>query len=365
MSRLVLPIIVLLFVTCEPPAKEPTFPSMNWKGATPAEVGIDAKVLRTALDTLLAHCGENQDEQLLIIRDGWAVFTGDSIYKAHNIYSCSKSFTSTALGLMIADGTATLDTRAAEVLPELAAHYPTATLRHFATMTSGYSATGNSRWGEPSADWSWTPYAVDTPLFEPGSRYAYWDEAMMMNGKVLTTLHGGDLKTLLTDRITDPIGLGDWEWWAEDTLANGVPLRNGCTGVRMNADQLARVGHLFLNKGDWDGQQLLPAEWVRAATSVQVPVSTPVADTDRANTKGNGTYGYNWWVNDPTNGAPWSMPDSPPLAYMSGFNHNLCFVIPEWRMVVVRMGEDGNPPEGKWWVWNKFFGILKEGIEPG
>ena len=362
MSRLLLPVICLLFLVCEAPNRAPTFPGTHWERAPPEAVGVDAKILRTALDTLLAYCGDDQDDELLLIRDGWVFFAGDRIDQSHNLYSCSKSFTSTALGLLIADGTATLDTRAADILPELADHYPTATLEHFATMTSGYSASGNSRWNEPSADWSPTPYVVDTPLFAPGSRYAYWDEAMMMNGKVLTSLHGDDLKTLLSERITDPIGLGDWDWWAEDTLANGVPLRNGCTGVRISARQLARVGHLFLNEGNWRGSQLLPAEWVRAATSVRVPVATPIAETDRAGVLGNGAYGYNWWVNDPTNGAPWSMPDSPPLAYMSGFHHNVCFVIPEWRMVVVRTGEDGNPPEGKWWVWNKFFKILGAGI---
>ena len=350
--------ILMLGCVATPPS---VFPDEDWQRIDPKTLGVDAEVLQNALDTLLQYSGTHGTDEMLIVRNGYVLFTGDSINRQHGIYSCSKSFTSTALGLMIDDGKCTLDTRAADFVPELSTLYPNLTLRHFATMTSGYSARGDSRWGEPSADWSTMPYTIDTPLFEPGTRYAYWDEAMMMNGKVLTNILSGDLKTYLTERVTDPIGMGAWEWWAEDTLGT-VPLRNGCTGVALSASQLARVGLLYLNEGNWNGKQLLPAAWVRAATSVQVPVDLPVANTDRNSTKGNGAYGYNWWVNAPNNGAPWSMPDSPPLAYMSGFNHNLCFVIPEWDMVVVRMGEDGNPPEGKWWVWNRFFKILGPAI---
>ncbi|CAN5423301.1 hypothetical protein BH23BAC1_BH23BAC1_27220 [soil metagenome] len=67
-------------------------------------------------------------------------------------------------------------------------NYSKVTLRDFATMTSGYCAPGDSRWGEASADWSPEPYIPCDPLFAPGSQFAYWDEAQMMFGKVLTQL---------------------------------------------------------------------------------------------------------------------------------------------------------------------------------
>ena len=356
-----LPSFLLWFVACASNTHTPTFPQETWTTATPAEVGLDAQRLQTALDTVRAYCGEDGLSQTLVVKDGYVVFAGDSTGKAHNIYSCSKSFTTTALGLLIADGKATLNTKAAMAEPLLATNYPDATLRHFATMTSGYSAAGDSRWGEPSADWSWTPYTPDAPLFAPGSAYLYWDEAMMMHGRVLTRLAGRDLHAYLDERILQPIGAGAWDWWADTTVA-GLPQRNGCTGVTLNAEQLARVGWLYANDGRWADRQLLPAEWVRAATSPQVPLDLPVGPADRANVRGPGTYGYGWWTKGVA-GADWALPDAPPgTAYMSGFNHNVCFVVPDLNLVVVRMGEDGNPAAGKHVAWNAFF---RELLPPG
>ncbi|MEM9832266.1 MAG: serine hydrolase [Bacteroidota bacterium] len=335
-------------------ALEMIFPGKDWQTATPESQGINSEKLEEAVQYLADHCFEDKVEELMIIRNGYLIYQGDSIDKVHNIWSCSKSFTSTALGLMIADGLCQLNDQAATYEPLLAEQYPDVTLRHFATMTSGYNAVGDTRWeSDSSADWSWTPYQPGEPIFDPGTAYAYWDEAMMMKGRTLTQILQQDLHEYLTQKLTDPIGIGEWTWGQEGEL-NGIPIRNGCTNVHVSARQLARVGHLFLNKGNWNGQQIVPEEWVTAAIQTQVPASIPVADTDRKSANGSGSYGYNWWVNGLTDEGRF-MPDSPPgTAYMSGLNHNVCFVIPEWNLVYVRTGVDGNPPEGKHVVHNEF-----------
>ena len=334
------------------------FPGEDWLTATPERQGFDPTKLKAAVQYLADHCLEDKAEELMIIRNGYLIYQGDSTDKVHNIWSCSKSFTSTALGLMIEDGLCQLDDKAATYEPLLAEDYPDVTLRHFATMTSGYNAEGNSRWGEKSEDWSWTPYQPVGPLFAPGTAYAYWDEAMMMNGRTLTRILRRDLHDYLTERLTKPIEMGTWSWGSEGEL-DGIPIRNGCTGVQLSARQLARVGHLFLNKGRWNNEQLISEEWVEQATQSQVPADLPVADTDRQSTDGSGSYGYNWWVNGLTKVGRF-MPDAPPgTAYMSGLNHNVCFVIPEWNLVYVRMGVDGNPVEGKHVLHNEFIKRLK------
>ena len=141
-------------------------------------------------------------------------------------------------------------------------------------------------------------------------------------------------------------------------------IRFGGTGIKMNALQLARFGLLFLNEGRWDDAQLVPAEWVRQATSPQVPSEIPVADTDRARTRGSGVYGFNWWVNGITPEGKRFLPHAPPRTYYaSGLNNNMLFVVPEWDLVFVRMGVDGNPPEGKPAVYDEFFRELAKAIE--
>ncbi len=219
--------LLILLVSCSSPQSpqspletvRPTsamvFPANDWHTATPESQGFDPQKLEDAVQHLAGYCFEDKVEELMIIRNGYLIYQGDSIDKVHNIWSCSKSFTSTALGLMIEDGLCQLNDKAATYEPALSEKYPDVSLRHFATMTSGYNAEGNSRWGEESEDWSLTPYQPTDPLFTPGTAYAYWDEAMMMNGRTLTRILQGDLHAFLTERLTDPIGMGTWTWGEE------------------------------------------------------------------------------------------------------------------------------------------------------
>ncbi|GAB5405686.1 MAG: serine hydrolase [Aureliella sp.] len=314
--------------------------------------------MQLAFDYIVKHCKDDKLRELMIVRRGVCIHAGDNTSNGHNIWSCSKSFTSTVLGLLIEDGKCRLDTKVGSVLPELKKHYPTATLRHFTTMTSGFSAKGRSRWEDENEDWSWTPYDPAPPYFPPGTAYAYWDEAQMTLGRALTRIGGRELREYLQQRVFDPIGMGKVKWLHEGEI-DGIPINNGCTNVHVNAQQLARFGHLFLNRGTWGGKQIVPAKWIDQATRTQVPADLPVGDTDRANVLGPGAYGYNWW----TNGGKNAMPDAPPRTYYaSGLNHNLLFVVPEWDMVVVRMGVDGNPPIGKPQAWNGFFKLMSEAL---
>ena len=121
---------------------------------------------------------------------------------------------------------------------------------------------------------------------------------------------------------------------------------------------MARFGHLFLNKGNWDGRQLISRAWVEAATAVQVSPSTPWAHPE-SEIDGRGGYGFNWWTNGvgPDGRRRW--PDAPPTTFAaSGHNNNKLFVIPGWKLVVVRLGldeADGKIPDA---VWSRFLAML-------
>jgi CubicO group peptidase (beta-lactamase class C family) len=139
--------------------------------------------------------------------------------------------------------------------------------------------------------------------------------------------------------------MSDWNWLPEKDL-NGIPINNGCTNVFINAKQFARWGYLFLNEGNWDGEQLISKEWVCMATSVQVPNTIPTGDTDRKETVGSDCYGFNWWINGKHADGTMKLPGAPEGVYFaSGLNNNKCIIIPQWNMVIVRMGEDGHPDE--------------------
>jgi CubicO group peptidase (beta-lactamase class C family) len=305
------------------------FPGSSWTEKSPESQGVDSEKLNDAMSYLASECGSQGTSQAVVIRNGTMIWKGSDIDNDHNVWSTTKSFTSTVLGLLIEDGKCTLDTYAKDFHSALASEYPDVKLRHFATMTSGYD--GMNHRGE-SACQSYTPFEPAPPHFQPGSRFEYCDDAMNEFGKVLTHIAGQKIETLFKDRIADPIGMdaSQWDWkdWGREGMEDGLRVNGGAgnksKGMHISARELARFGHLFLNRGNWDGTQLIDASWVDQATSAQVPDSLPGS---------NGQYGYNWW----------RLPSAPVSTYMAaGHNNNKCIVIGDWNMVVVRTGTDGN-----------------------
>ena len=166
--------LILIGFACQKPLKDPVFPKDEWLNALPEEVGLNPDKLQKAVDFLASKMHRDGIGQLLIIKNGYVIFDGGKTDSVHNIYSCSKTFISTVLGVMIDDGLLSLDDSAARHEPLLDSLYSSVTYRHFTTMTSGYSAVGDSRWPDANySDWSWTVYAPEEPLFAPGSAYAY------------------------------------------------------------------------------------------------------------------------------------------------------------------------------------------------
>jgi CubicO group peptidase (beta-lactamase class C family) len=347
MRGFVLVLLPLLWLTCGfADDRKMWFPGDEWAAASPQSEGVDPKRLAEAIEYLERHAPRDGVQQLMIVRRGRVIHAGPKVDEVHGIWSCTKSFTSTVLGLLVDDGKCSLDTRAAKHLDALRAQYPDVTLRHFTTMTSGYRAVGD----EPRAGYvhgpSTTPFVPGEPLFAPpGSRYAYWDSAMNQFAHVLTRIAGEPVAELFRRRIAGPIGMRAGQWkWGEFAGVDG-PAVNGGAGnqgrhVFISAREMARLGHLFLNKGEWDGKRLISAGWVEQATRPQVPASVPLGHPGSA-IPGPGMYGYNWWVNGvkPDGARKW--PGIPAGAFSaSGHNNNDLFVIPTWDMVVVRLGLD-------------------------
>ncbi|HRZ94752.1 MAG TPA: serine hydrolase, partial [Candidatus Paceibacterota bacterium] len=313
----------------------PVFPGARWQEAAPESQGVDARKLEDGIALLGRTVGANGVRELVIIRDGRMIWKGDDIDKRHGVWSMTKSFTSTVLGLLIEDGQCTLDTRVANVLPVLKAQYPDATLRHFTTMTSGYRAVGDETTGSYKHGPSSTPFLPNpNPLFKPpGTRYAYWDSAMNTLGLALTKIAGEPIEDLFRRRIADPIGMKDWDWGDYATV-DGIVVNggsgNGSKHIFITAREMARFGLLFLHKGSWSGRQLVSADWIAEATRVQVPASMPWAHPE-SDIDGRGVYGFNWWRNGIKPDGARAFPSAPEgMFWASGHNNNRCFVIPEW-----------------------------------
>jgi CubicO group peptidase (beta-lactamase class C family) len=354
---------------CPVDAQMMVFPKEQWEQTAPESQGMDGKRLAAAVEYLKAHAGGDGVRELVLVRNGRLVWKGDDIDKVHGVWSCTKSFTSTILGLLISDSKCTLDTRAASILPELAEYYPGVTLRHLTTMTSGYRAVGDEPKGSYRHGPSSTPFQPSpTPLFTPpGAQYAYWDSAMNLFGLALTRLAGEPLEERFRRSIAEPIDMDAKRWdWGDYGTDKGIVVNGGSGNsnchVFISAREMARFGHLFLNNGNWNGVQVVPKAWVRQATSVQVNASLPWAQPE-SEIDARGCYGFNWWVNGKKADGQRKWPGVPPGTFAAiGHNNNLCFVIPEWQMVIVRLGLDQADHKIADEEWAAFLRLVGEAI---
>ncbi|MFZ5830536.1 MAG: serine hydrolase domain-containing protein, partial [Planctomycetota bacterium] len=229
------------------PAQEMVFPGKEWATASPDSQGVDAEKLLEAVAYLEKNAGRDGVHELAVVRNGYLIYAGDRIDKVHGVWSCTKSFTSTVLGLLCEEGKCSLDTRAAKLVPELERNFGEVTLRHFTTMTSGYRAVGDEPKGRYLHGPSDTPFVPDDqPLFAPpGSQYAYWDSAMNMFALVLTRVAGEPLEILFKRRIADPIGMDPRQWaWGDYATIDGMVVNGGSGNaskhITISAREIAR-----------------------------------------------------------------------------------------------------------------------------
>jgi len=346
------------------------FPDKDWSEATPASQGVSAVKLREAVAYMDRQFGSQGAKELAIIRNGYLIWKGPDIDAYHNVWSATKVFTSTVLGLLIQDGKCALDDLAVKYLPDLDDQHPgyaKIKLRHLASMSSGYKGqlahvAAEQPWGDPMA------YLHPTaPLFEAGTQVQYQDHQVFLLGRILTQLAGESEQAMFKRRIADPIGMSQWDWGVsgkvkEIDLNNAAGTPSRAPGIQTTAREMARFGLLYLNRGQWKGKQLLPASFVEEATKNQAPGIGGSAFL-------HARFGFYWWTNDrkPDGKRPW--PSAPPKTYCSnGHSCNFCFVIPEWNMVVVRMGTEpvrsgvaGLAEVDR--LWDTFFGILSRELQ--
>ncbi|MFH5882759.1 serine hydrolase domain-containing protein [Halalkalibaculum sp. DA3122] len=322
------------------------FPGDKWEQTEPELQGIDSSKLNEAILFLEENSGFDGVKELMVIRNGYLIWEGENVDKVHGVWSVTKSFTSTVLGLLIGDGKANINTLARDIIPEMDENYPELELRHFATMTSGYRAHGDEPRGDYTHGPSTTPFIPGDPLFTPpGSKYAYWDSAMNQFANILTRIAGEPLEDFIKRRVLDPIGVNPDQWrWGDFGEFGGYKINGGAGNnsnhIFISAREIARFGHLFLNQGNWDGKQLIPKDWIQKASAVQVPASLPLGHFE-SGIEGSGIYGFNWWVNGVKPNGDRKWPGAPKGTFAAwGHNNNNLFIIPEWNMVLVRLGLD-------------------------
>jgi len=337
------------------------FPAGQWQEASPESQGLDARRLQDAMDCVAAIACDQGNRQSLVIRNGYLLWRGPDIDSKHTVWSCTKSFMSMTLGLLVDDGKCRLDDPAADYLPCLKEHYPTVTLRQFAAFTSGYAGRAE----EPAEALAHLVFEPAPPLYAPGAFFHYSQSSDQL-ARILTRIAGEPLRDLFRRRIADPIGLDPDGWsWGDWGDIDGIPVCGGSgsyeRGVAITARQMARVGWLIVNDGAWNGRQLLSRRYVREMTSPQVAAAVPPWDPNAWYVRLPGSYGLNTWINGITPDGRRMWPDAPAgVSAIQGNMNNFCFAVPEWRLVLVRMGTDGRITNDR---YTEVFALLRSALK--
>jgi len=207
--------------------------------------------------------------------------------RVHRLTSCTKSFLSALVGIAIAEGKLNLDDKALDFFPNrtLANDSPLKreiTVEHLLLMRSGldwpesavsYSSGNNVLWQMMSSQ-NWAQFVLDRPMaVAPGSTFNYSTGDSQLLGAILEQATGMGLKEFARTRLFEPLHIPSRHWYWTSAL-EGVAFAGG--GLHLTPRAMAQFGHLYLERGMWKGQQIVPVEWIEASV-------TP------------STYGYHWW----------------------------------------------------------------------
>jgi CubicO group peptidase (beta-lactamase class C family) len=335
------------------------YPKRVWQEASPESQNIDSHKLEEALELAKGFCGGDGVRGTVIVRNGYMIWAGDEADREHDIRSCTKSITSTVFGVMNDEGLCSLITKAAEYHKELLGDYSGITLKHFATMTSGYNSVGGKYGVDNCTDGSLTPWVPREPVFSPpGTYFHYHDNAMREFGFILQKILNRPMAEYFKEKIADPIGMRRWYW--TDYLGNDTG-NDSASSFYTSAKEYAKLGLLYLNNGSWEGKQLLSKSWISEATRSHTINIPDYNGYFFRGISGGGSYGYNWWTNEESSFSEKPISNLPTGSYhASGFNNNHMWIIPKWNMVVVRLGVDGSVKSSK---WNNFFRILSQAVK--
>ena len=255
--------------------------------ATPESQGVSSAVVRKFIET--ADQKVNTMHSFMLVRHGKVVaeawWKPESPDKPHVLHSLSKSFTSTAVGLAIHEGKLDLFDPVTKFFPEDVPEKPSENLKKMRIRDLLTMSTGHEKQSKREKEDHWVKEFFAHPVpYKPGTHFMYNSSGTYMCSAIVQKVTGQTVRDYLKPRLFDPLGIDTPEW---EMSPQGVS--TGGWGLFLKTEDIAKFGQLYLQKGKWNGQQLVPAEWVELATSKQMSNgSDPTKDWDQG-------YGFQFW----------------------------------------------------------------------
>ena len=360
--------LALLFLVASALQAQYFPPKGQWKTARAAEVGMDSAKLQAAVDFAMANAATwdfDRDQVRtfgtplgplpktragtngIILRHGLIVAQFGDVKANDPVYSVAKSFLSTVAGVAVEKGLIkSVNDPVANYIKDggyESEQNRAVTWKHHLQQTTEWE--GNM-WGKNSdfvgVEQFGNGRREPRALQKPGTFYEYNDVRINRFSLSLARLFGTSVPDVLKTNIMDPIGASaEWRWIPygnSEVEINGKKVGSVSGGTRwggglwINSEDLARFGLLALNKGKWDGRQLVSAKWFTDAVTPSGVNGTTETD-----------YGYLWWLN--TKKKQW--PSAPASSFAAiGNGSNTIWIDPDHDIVLVWHWHRGNAMDG-------------------
>lgn len=256
-------IILSLAISCESAQN-----SNGLTRSTPESQGVSSAAITDFMNAVDTSKVELHSFMFLrhgkVIAEGW--WAPHSAGTKHIMYSASKTFTATGIGLAVSENRLKLDDKVISFFPAsvpdtLHEYMKEMTVRDLLMMATGQEA--EPRRGQ-NDDWI-RSFLAKAPVDKPGTVFRYNNTATFMLSAIVQQVTGETLYDYLKPRIFDPLGMKNIDW---DLNNQGINL--GMIGLRLHTEDMAKFGQLLLQKGKWNGKQLIPETWVAEATSKKI-----------------------------------------------------------------------------------------------
>lgn len=323
------------------------FPGDEWERSDPETLGFDPE----RLEAIAAEAEQGGSTCLVVTRHGriaaeW-YWNGGSPEKPQEVFSVTKSHASTLVGIAQADGALDIDDPASDYIDAwVGTPSEDVTIENLLSNDSGrewsLAIDYSQLVGQPDLDAFAIGLGQQAP---PGTEWAYNNSAIQTLDAVLRAATGEEPADLAAERLYEPVGMDHTRMTADEAGNTRMFM-----GVQSTCEDLARFGYLFLRHGEWDGEQIVPDEWVDAAVG-------------QPSQRINDAYGYLWWLNrsgtvldplrateareQPAGDAPSQMVPGAPedMFFALGLGNQIVAVDPGSETVVVRLGGPA-PPAG-------------------
>ncbi len=257
------------------------YPGATWAKGDAAGLGFD----QAKLDAIAERAQQGGSNCLMVTRKGHVVgewyWNGRTADSTQEMFSATKSYGSTLVGIAQADAKLNIDDKASKYIAAWQ-HTPSenVTIKDILSNDSG-------RLLSPQVDYTQLPFAPNMDALAiglrqeapPGTKWGYNNSAIQTLDTVLTKATGESPATYAAEKLFTPIGMAHSRMTTDRSGNTKVFM-----GLQSTCEDMARFGYLFLRHGSWNGTQVVPADWVAAATSQP---SQPLNDA----------YGYLWWLN--------------------------------------------------------------------